>query len=53
MRKIDDPEAQDLYERCFMKARYWSDPDGWKESDAKELDIRLEHVLADVQEAID
>ncbi len=53
LRKIDVPEARELHERCFMKARYWSDPDGWNDAIANELDISLENVLSDVQTAVD
>jgi len=47
--RIDDPGAEDLYERCFMKARYWSDPDSYDSHGTGDTDIRLEAVLGDVE----
>jgi hypothetical protein len=47
--RINDPAAQKLYDRCFMKAKYWSDPDGYDLSGNDNIDIRLETVLKDVE----
>jgi hypothetical protein len=45
LQKIDIPEAHELHTICFIKARYWSDIDGWDDSYAEGKDIRLKNVL--------
>lgn len=47
--RINDPAAQELYDRCFIKARYWSDPEGYDISGDQDVDIRLDSVLKDVE----
>ena len=49
LRDINSPEAQQLYEICFLKARYWSDTDGWDDSYSNK-DISLNRVLNLVKE---
>jgi hypothetical protein len=50
LRAINIPKANDLYEICFRKARYWSDTDGWNDSYSGGHDISLENVVDIVQE---
>ncbi|WP_320042047.1 hypothetical protein [uncultured Desulfobacter sp.] len=45
LRKINGFEAQELHMICFLKARFWSDTDGWNDSYAGGRDISIESVL--------
>lgn len=43
---LDSPAARELHEICFLKARYWSNTDGWDDIyDGKGKDITLRSVV--------
>ncbi len=48
LRKIDCFAAENLHMICFLKARFWSDTDGWNDSYAGGRNISLEMVLRHV-----
>ena len=46
------PGAGELHSICFMKSRYWADPDGWDESFSEGRDISLDSVKEKIRKII-
>ena len=52
LRRLHEPEAEALYQRCFLKAEYWANPDAWEDGDVAEAGIGLDYVVREVDSYI-
>ena len=48
LRRLHDPDAQALYERCFLKAEYWADPERWTDEQIADAGIALDRMVHSV-----
>lgn len=52
IKNINTKEAQKLYEVCFSKADYWSDPTWWRENKDSEIDISLSRLDREISQLL-
>jgi hypothetical protein len=48
LRRLHDPDAEALYQRCFVKAEYWADPEVWKDGRLQEAGIGLDRLTNEI-----
>lgn len=52
LRRMGGPEQEDLYDRCFVKADYWSDHRSWDDNRDRDIDIGLEAVEEAIRDTL-